>query len=567
MYSYVVWLFVIFLNMAPIVHTEECPPWFRLKNITGSLIPQCVCSTTQQYKISCNQVKQESSLTLGYCAIQDTATNGTVVAACPYIFPKHLIVNYHIPLPRRVSELNSFMCSNLNRNIGSYLCGRCANGTGPAIYYFGSKCVPCSAVNILYYLLLQYLPNTIMFLAIIVFRINITAAPMVHYVLFCNAVVIYIKSFAGGYANFVNTVNNGKLVVKVFSSLFLPINAVWSFDTLFFVSPPLCFSEHMQEIYIPYLNTLAALYPFILLLITYTAIQLHAHDYKLVVRLWKPFHRTYVRFRRAWDPNASMIQAFATLLFLSYTKFILLMYEPLLLSTVENPMQKVVTRTTYIDPTVPIFNSKHLFLIALSVVIFIFIILPPILLLLIFPTRLFNELSRHLKLRWVVSIQIFVDTIQSCYKDGTDGTRDYRVVSGCILAIWVLIPVVEITTSSLLQNIFIAAEIFVVFFTALTLLCAALRPYKHTMANISAVALLSLLALIASSFIFVLSNTFFVAIMLIFLLSLPHCVFCGYIVCRLRKIAKQYCCQPSEDEEDDEQRPLRPPNSRDYSEF
>ena len=132
MYSYVVWLFVIFLNMAPIVHTEECPPWFRLKNITGSLIPQCVCSTTQQYKISCNQVKQESSLTLGYCAFEDTATNGTVVAACPYVFPKHLIVNYHIPLPRRVSELNSFMCSNLNRNIGSYLCGRCANGTGPA---------------------------------------------------------------------------------------------------------------------------------------------------------------------------------------------------------------------------------------------------------------------------------------------------------------------------------------------------------------------------------------------------------------------------------------------------
>ena len=226
-----------------------------------------------------------------------------------------------------------------------------------------------------------------------------------------------------------------------------------------------------------------------------------------------------------------------------------------------------MTRTAYIDPTVPIFNSKHLFLIALPVVNFIFIILPPILLLLIFPTRLFNKLSCRLKTRWVVSIQIFVDTIQGCYKNGTDGTRDYRVVSGCILAIWVLIPAVEIIAASLLRYIFITPEIFVVFFTALTLLCAALRPYKHTMDNISAVALLSLMTLLASSFIFVVSNTFFVAIMLIFLLSLPHCVFCGYIVCRLRKIAKQYCCQPSEDEEDDEQRPLRPPNSRDYSEF
>ena len=549
------------------VHTEECPPWFTQENTTSSNSPTCACSTTQQYKIHCNQVKQESSLTLGYCAFQDTATNGTVVAACPYVFPKYLIVNYRIPLPRRVSELNSFMCGNLNRETGSYLCGRCTNGTGPAIYYFGSKCVPCSAVNILYYLLLQYLPNTIMFLAIIVFRINITAAPMVHYVIFCNVVVIYIKSFAGGYANVVHSLTDGKVFNQVVISLLLSMNAIWSFDTFLFVSPPMCISEHMQDIYVPYLNTLAALYPFILLFFTLAAIKLHAHSYKLFVGLWKLFHRTYVRFRRAWDPNASMIQAFATLLFLSYTKFILLMYEPLLVSTVDNQKHQVVTRTTYIDPTVPIFNSEHLFLIALSAVIFIFIILLPILLLLIFPTRLFNKLSCCLKPRWVVLIRTFVDTFNGCYKDGTDGTRDYRAVSGWILAIWVLMPAVEITVTSLLQNILLTAESFFIFFTSLTVLCAALRPYKHTVANISAVALLSLIALLASSFTFVVSNTTVVLVMMIFLLSLPHCVFYCYITYRLGIIAKHYCCQPREEEADDEQRPLRPPNTRDYSEL
>ena len=278
--------FVLF-SIELVVGREECPPWFTLENTTGSLFPQCVCSTDNQPWIICDQRLQKFYLNLGYCAFQDTTTNGTLVAGCPYVFPKHLIVDGHIPLPSKVSELNNFTCGNLHRDLSFPLCGRCANGTGPAIYYFGSKCVPCSAVNILYYLLLQYLPNTIMFLAIIVFRINVTAAPMVHYVIFCNTVVIYIKSFAGGYANFVNSAINENLVYKVFSSLLLPINAVWNFDTFLFVSPPLCFSEHLQEIYIPYLNTLAALYPFIPLLITYAAIQLHAHDYKLVVRLWK----------------------------------------------------------------------------------------------------------------------------------------------------------------------------------------------------------------------------------------------------------------------------------------
>ena len=181
--------------------------------------------------------------------------------------------------------------------------------------------MPCSAVNILYYLLLQYLPNTIMFLAIIVFRINITAAPMVYYVIFCNVVVIYIKSFAGGYANFVHSLTDGKVIDKVIISLLLSVNAIWSFDTFLFVSPPMCISERMQDIYMPYLNIIAALYPFILLLFTLAAIQLHAHNYKLFVRLWKLFNRTYARFRRAWGPNASMIQAFVTASFLTLNSF------------------------------------------------------------------------------------------------------------------------------------------------------------------------------------------------------------------------------------------------------
>ena len=79
-------------------------------------------------------------------------------------------------------------------------------------------------------------------------------------------------------------------------------------------------------------------------------------------------------------------------------------------------------------------------------IIFIFIILPPILLLLIFPTCLFNKLSRHLKPRWAVSIQIFVDTIQGCYKDGTDVTRDYRAVSRYLLAVCLLIPAFQVVT-------------------------------------------------------------------------------------------------------------------------
>ena len=287
---------LILFSIKLVVGSEECPPWFTLENTTGSLFPQCVCSTDNQPWIICNQRLQKSYLNLGYCAFQDTATNGTLVAACPYVFPKHLIVDGLIPLPSKVSQLNNFTCGNLYRDISFPLCGRCANGTGPAIYYFGSKCVPCSTVNILYYLLLQYLPNTIMFLAIIVFRINITAAPMVHYVIFCNAVVLILIFFSGNYINLVHSISEEYIYFQYIVKLVITLKTIWSFNILLFLTPPLCISEHIQEIYTPYLSTLAGFYPFILLLITYAVIQLHAHDYKLVVRLWKLFHRTYVRF-------------------------------------------------------------------------------------------------------------------------------------------------------------------------------------------------------------------------------------------------------------------------------
>ena len=100
------------------------------------------------------------------------------------------------------------------------------------------------------------------------------------------------------------------------------------------------------------MDTIATLYPFILLLLTYVGIELHAHDFKPVVHLWRLIHRPFVRFRRTWDPNASVIQAFATLFFLSYAKLTALMYEALVISTVVNEKGDVVSRVSYIDPTI-----------------------------------------------------------------------------------------------------------------------------------------------------------------------------------------------------------------------
>ena len=260
-----------------------------------------------------------SYLKIGHCAFQDVESNQTVVGSCPYVFPTRLIHDSFIRLPETLSELNSFICGHLKREIRAPLCGRCTNGTGPSIYSIGSQCVSCSKVNILYYLLLQYVPTTIMFLVIIVFRVSIVSAPMAHYVLYCNVLMLSLKSNAGFYIISAITNTNVLLFIKIC----LTLNSLLSFDLLFFISPPLCISESISEIYIPAFDTLAALYPFTLLLLTYIGIEQHARDFKPIVLLWRPFKGNYERFIRSWDPNKSLIHVLASHFFLSFTKFII----------------------------------------------------------------------------------------------------------------------------------------------------------------------------------------------------------------------------------------------------
>ena len=179
----------------------HCPPWFiSYANTTLSNTTQpyshCVCSQLLPFRIICSQETFHSYLTLGNCAFWDNVSNATKVGACPYIMPYNTSVEMMLKLPQDVHALNSYFCTeSLKRNVDNHSsgCGRCADGTGPSVTTVGSQCVECSAVNALYYCLLQYLPAMIVFLLILLVQIDVTSAPMAHYVLFCNALVIYFR--------------------------------------------------------------------------------------------------------------------------------------------------------------------------------------------------------------------------------------------------------------------------------------------------------------------------------------------------------------------------------------
>ena len=520
-----------------------CPPWFisyanSSTAATTEMCFHCFCSPSLAFRITCDQKEQTSYLKWGNCAFYDNVTGDTIVGACPYVFPERLFEGQLMKLPQNANELNSFMCSKLSREVGQTLCGRCANGTGPSVTSVGSECVECRAVNLLYYILLRYLPATVIFLVILVVQFDVTSAPMAHYILYCNLLINRVLINSGTYS-----IPNScyYLIVRVF----LTFNSIWSFEPLQFISPSLCFSTQIEDIDMLYFEMLATLYPFFLLLLAYVVIELHARGFKPVVCLWRLLNQSFfIRWRRSWNPRASLVQSFSTVFFISYARLILLVGVPLNHTNFINQYGQIMHSftATYIDPTVRYGYRKHIYLLVSSAVILIFIILPPILILMAYPTRFFRRLQNRLPSRVNLAISTFVSTFQGCYKDGLNGGRDYRVLSGGILALFLFVQVViysiDIITKVDDRQPIIAGQVAILILIAFTVMMALLRPYKSEIANHTGVCLLALLATGEMFFLFLdvsISHVEWGVISGVVLLSvsLPHFVFYGYATYRL----------------------------------
>ena len=302
-----------------------------------------------------------------------------MLPSCPYVFPAHAFNGHDnnrkhlLKLPKNPLVLNSFTCNLLNRAVEDGRCGRCANGTGPSIGTAGIQCVECSPVNILYHILLRYLPATAVFLLILILQIDVTSAPMALYVLYCNAGVVFFQTHYGYRFTFVFSTTSYKYVIKVL----LTLNSIWSFDPLFFLSPPLCLSPHVEDINRTYIEFLATLYPFLLLFLTFVLVELHAKDFRPVVVVWKPILHKLIRFRRKWNPNSSFVQSFATLFFLSYAKPIFLTSVPITVVHYVNELGQSRKVAPLIDPTISFWHTKHIILMVFSISILLLVICHP----------------------------------------------------------------------------------------------------------------------------------------------------------------------------------------------
>ena len=142
---------------------------------------------------------------------------------------------------------------------------------------------------------------------------------------------------------------------------------------------------------------------------------------------------------------------------------------------------KVYSKRLYSDPTVSYSSQQYLLYLLLPVVISIFLVSS--LLLCVYPTRVYTKLSQCVSARVRLAITTFAEGLHCCFKDGLNGTRDYRASAGLVILLY---PAVSLVASAV--HIVTGYEWSIVsscaFFVA-SLLLPQIRPCKSAIANFS----------------------------------------------------------------------------------
>ena len=386
---------------------------------------RCECGKDYPYVFEC--AGSDASVLSRYCATFDFERNLTLVGACLFTlnstdfggtFPGNTA--YHL-LPKTTKKLNT-LCHSYNRT--GDLCGRCLPDHYPMAYSFNMTCIPCPHVRWSWfrYIMAAYVPLTCFYMIVIFFKINVTSSHLFAVVYYCQALSMpcLVRSLLIGIAW------NTDTKVSTLSGVFASFYGIWNLDFFRPFYSDLCLGMGI-------LPTLAldyaiAVYPLLLMVVTYLLIALYDKNYRIITILWTPFRRLFSLFRKNWDIRTSVIDAFATFFLLSSTKFLSVSLDLLTPTKVYQlyPDHYNYTLRLYYAQDIEYFSKEHLPYAILAIVVLCAFIAIPIATLALYPFRFFRWFLNLFPFRCHF-LHIFVDSFQGFYKDGTEpGTLDCR---------------------------------------------------------------------------------------------------------------------------------------------
>ena len=374
--------------------------WFTPRNGT------CHCGDSIHDVVSCDEQTKEVKVLDCFCMTNDLATNQTVIGACLFNCvnwtrdAQYEDMLYH-PAPST--------CAYMQRE--GTLCGECdySNGSFPYAYSYDMDCIQCTTPHSWWlYIAVAFLPLTAFIALILIFRISAASPELRAFVCFAQALVtpIHMRIM------FLQSKHISPLLGAIINT-YATLYGIWNLDFFRTVLPGICL--HLTTLQVLALDYLIGVYPMLLMVIAYILVELHGHGFKPVLLIWKPFHHLFVRVRREWKIQTSIVDAFVTFFILSTTKFFSVSFDLLIPTKLFIANGSSIGLRLFYNPNIEYMKHNHLIYALLALTILCLFTLPLSVLIFSSFQRVRNFFRNHrIQIRVV---QEFLHVFQQYYKE------------------------------------------------------------------------------------------------------------------------------------------------------
>ena len=476
----VCFVFALWCSKSVIVANSElppCPTWMHRQNAQDN---SCVCGDDVHNAVECIPGEYSIAVMRYFCIILSEDLDTVFIGTCPYS-------NGGL-LPPNKSELIRFdgLCIDFYHRRGQ-LCGACEENYTLPVYSYYLGCIKCEDYKYgwVKFIAAAFLPLTIFYVLVIIFRISVTLSSLNGFVLVSQimATPSFIRTLYSH--NQVNPNYHVSNFSQLCINLYIAVYAIWNLDFFRSFYKPICLSPDLRYQHVLLLDYAVAVYPLLLIFITFICVKLH-DNFAIVVWLWRPFHKCLVRFRKQWNIRSYLVNALATFIVLSYVKILNVSFQFLMSSSVVNVEGQVINKGYwYYDGRVDMTSREYLPYLVLALWMLLIFNVFPLVLLTIYPFKCFQKLLNYFPcLKCKLALQLFMDTFHGCYKDSSE--HDYRHFA----ALYLVVRFLNLLLLSAIRNRNAYSSAAAPLFALALALVAKFQPYKHKRSNTVDVVLL-----------------------------------------------------------------------------
>lgn len=381
-----------------------------------------------------------------------------------------------------LDQVSPYLCNTSNQRTGM-LCGQCKNGHSLAVNSIYFECIDCKGKvwkGWIFLFLLQFLPQTIVVLLIVMFNIKLAVGIVTGYILYCQLLSLQLP---GWYYPPYLSLNDGSHVGN--DELTFYITSTYSLFNMRFLSFlsfdwswPVCLSANMSALAAISFWYIVAFYPFLLLAFIGTWVILYDRGIHVVVKATVPLHRRLARFWRYFKIEPSLVQSLVSVYVLSSMELISISTKLLHYTSWQSLNNRELHgKGFFYDASVVYFGWPHAFFGLFALVVLLFLVGLPLFFLLFYQFWWFHSVLNffNIRYRWCMMVG---DVFTGPFKDGSKNRVDFSYVSGLYLLYRVVsmclfyIVETEYTVYSEIALAFLFAAFIMIF-----------RPFRSTLIN------------------------------------------------------------------------------------